>query len=124
VPLRLVLWILVPCLAGGALGVAFASRPVSQPVARAVAPKMQIVRKTAVPPRRVYRDVHARPGLVSLHGISPDASALLSSTSTAPAAAAAAGPSAPRNVVAFTPQRAFSESAPARSSSTRKAWSS
>jgi hypothetical protein len=109
VPLRLVLWLVVPCLVGGALGVSFAARPVSQPHAQAAAPQMQIVHQTAAPPARVYRNVHARPGLVPLRGTSAAASALLSAAPAAPATATA--PAGSSNVVAFTPERTFAESA-------------
>jgi hypothetical protein len=105
VPLRLVLWLVVPCLAGGALGVSFASRPVDAP-APVAAPQMEIIRQTALPPRRIYRNAKAHPGLVALDRSSLAASPLLGET-TAPTAARAAGQS---DVVAFTPgDRTFAE---------------
>jgi hypothetical protein len=108
VPLRLVLWLLVPCLAGGALGVSFAGRPVHAPAPVAAAPQMQVIRQTAVPPRRIYRNAKQHPGLVPLDRSSLASSPLLGGTS-APTAA-----STPRqsDVVAFTPgDLAFAEAA-------------
>jgi hypothetical protein len=105
VPLRLVLWLVVPCLAGGALGVSFAGRPVHAP-APVAAPRMQIVSRTALPPRRVYRDAKLHPGLVALDRSSLASSPLLGGTAGS-TSARAAGQS---DVVAFTPEnRAFAE---------------
>jgi len=107
-PLRLVLWLVVPCLVGGALGVSFVSRPAapaSVPVA-AQAPRMEVVKRTALPPRRVYRDAHLTPGLVALPVTAAAPSPLLSgdagSTST-PA------PPVETDVMAFTPDRSLSD---------------
>src|SRR6476660_6992941 len=107
-PLRLVLWLVVPCLVGGALGVSFVSRPAapaSVPVA-AQAPRMEVVKQTALPPRRVYRDTHLTPGLVALPVTAAAPSPLLSgdagSTST-PA------PPVETDVMAFTPDRSLSD---------------
>ena len=69
---------------------------------------MQAVSRTAVPPRRVYRNVRAHPGLVHLQTSSPSASTLLGTTTPAPVAAAPAQ----GDVVAFTPpDRTFAEAA-------------
>lgn len=109
-PLRLLLWLLVPCLVGGALGVSFASRPATPAPVAAPAPRMQVVRQTALPPRRVYRDAHVRPGLVALPVATATPSPLLSG------AAGTASSPAPRvetDVMAFTPDRALSDSAAA-----------
>jgi hypothetical protein len=67
---------------------------------------MQVIRRTALPPRRVYRNAKLRPGLVALDRSSLASSPLLGGTA-APAAAGAAGQS---DVVAFTPgDRTFAE---------------
>jgi hypothetical protein len=111
VPLRLVLWLVVPCLAGGALGVSFAARPVHAPAPVAAAPQMRTIERTAVPPRRVYRNAKARPGLVALDRSGLVSSSLLGASTASVSSRAAA----PGDVVAFTPgERAFAEaSAPA-----------
>jgi hypothetical protein len=107
VPLRLVLWLVVPCLVGGALGVSFAARPAApEPVAVAPAPTMQVVRRTALPPRRVYRDAHLRPGLVALPVTASTESPLLSNG----ASESASAPPVETDVMAFTPDRALSDS--------------
>jgi hypothetical protein len=103
-----VLWVVVPCLAGGALGVSFAARPAAQPPVRQTAPQMQIVRKTALPPRRIYRSAQARPGLVAVGRTTAAAAALLSAT---PATAAVTSPGRD-DVVGFVPgDRAFAAAA-------------
>jgi hypothetical protein len=109
VPLRLVLWLVVPCLAGGALGVSFASRPVHAPApVAAAAPQMQVIRQTALPPRRVYRDAKRQPGLVPLERSSLASSSPLLGGTSAPAVSGAAAVSS--DVVAFTPRdRTFAE---------------
>jgi hypothetical protein len=68
---------------------------------------MQVVSRTALPPRRVYRNARLRPGLIHLQTSSAAASPLLG---TAPAPAAS-GPGR-SDVVAFTPgDRTFAEAA-------------
>jgi hypothetical protein len=111
VPLRLVLWLVVPCLAGGALGVSFAGRPVHAPAPVAAAPQMKTIQRTGVAPRRVYRNANARPGLVALDRSSLASSPLLGATTASVTSRAARR----GDVVAFTPgDRAFAEaSAPA-----------
>jgi hypothetical protein len=74
---------------------------------------MQVVRQTAAPPRRVYRNVRARPGLVHLRATSAAAATVLgtapTSTPTPTTAAVAPGQD---DVVAFTPpDRTFEEAA-------------
>ena len=106
-PLRLVLWLVVPCLVGGALGVSFAARPTSSP-APVAAPRMQVVGRTTLPPRRIYRNARVRPGLVPLEGSSAAAPTLLGG-SPAPATSSRGGQS---DVVAFTPgDRSLAEAA-------------
>jgi hypothetical protein len=107
VPLRLVLWLVVPCLAGGALGVSFASRPAAPEPVAVAAPRMQVVHRTALPPRRVYRDTHLTPGLVALP-VTAATSATPLLSSAAPAASSA--PPVETDVMAFTPDRALSDS--------------
>jgi hypothetical protein len=108
VPLRFVPWLVLPCLVGGALGVSFAARPAPAPV-RVAVPQMQILRKTALPPQRIYRNARLRPGLVPLHASSGAATALVDAAPPAPATSSGAAASA---VVAFTPgDRAFAEAA-------------
>jgi hypothetical protein len=108
VPLRLVLWLVLPCVAGGALGVAFAGRPVRAPAPVAAAPQMQVIRQTALPPRRIYRNAKLHPGLVALDRSSAVSSPLLGGTAVQTAAATAAQ----SDVVAFTPgDRTFAEAA-------------
>ena len=69
---------------------------------------MQIIRQTALPPRRIYRNAKLHPGLVPLDRSSLASSPLLGGTSTQ-VAAPAAGQS---DVVAFTPgDRTFAEAA-------------
>ena len=69
---------------------------------------MQIVRRTGLPPRRIYRDVHARPGLVRLDTSSVPASSLLSASTTRASVTSAAN----GDVLAFTPgDRAFAAAA-------------
>jgi hypothetical protein len=69
---------------------------------------MQVVHRTALPPARVYRDTHLRPGLVALPASTAAPSKLLG-TAAATAAAPTAGQS---DVMAFTPgDREFAESA-------------
>jgi hypothetical protein len=69
---------------------------------------MQVIRQTALPPRRVYRNAKLRPGLVALDRSSVLSSPLLSGTRVQ-TAARTAGQS---DVVAFTPgDRTFAEAA-------------
>ena len=69
---------------------------------------MQIVRKTALPPRRIYRNARSRPGLVALDRTSAAAAVLLSASPVATARASAGRD----DVVAFVPgDRAFSAAA-------------
>jgi hypothetical protein len=110
VPLRLVLWLVVPCLVGGALGVSFASRPAPAPApVAAPAPRMQVVKRTALPPRRVYRDAHLKPGLVALPVMASTPSPLLSGDGGSTTAPSTAQP-VETDVMAFTPDRALSDS--------------
>ncbi len=75
---------------------------------------MQVVRKTAVPPRRVYRAAHARPGLVALPHSTAMSSPLLSEGSSASTVSAYTGEAQPSaaegDVMAFTSNRALAES--------------
>jgi hypothetical protein len=114
VPLRLVLWLVVPCVVGGALGVSFASRPAAPaaPVA-AAAPRMEVVRRTARAPRRVYRDAHASPGLVALPVTTATTTASSPLLTVATGSTASPGPRVQTDVMAFTQDRALSESATA-----------
>ena len=97
----------MPCLVGGGLGVAFAGRPVHAPEPVAAAPQMQVIHKTALPPRRVYRNAKLHPGLVALGRSALAPSALLGGTATTATAARVSGGS---DVVAFTPgDRSFAE---------------
>ena len=104
---------MLPCVVGGALGVSFASRPAAPaaPVA-AAAPRMEVVRRTAQAPRRVYRDAHASPGLVAL----PVTTATTTASPLLSVATGSTSSPARRvetDVMAFTQNRALSESATA-----------
>jgi hypothetical protein len=65
---------------------------------------MQVVHKTALPPRRVYRNARSKPGLVALDRTTAAAAALLTAApASAPAGSSPASTSATDEVVAFVP---------------------
>jgi hypothetical protein len=107
VPLRVALWLVVPSLVGGILGVSIAKRPAA-PATHTAAPRLAVVRHVpAAPPRRIYRPVHLRAGLVPLRGDAVVAQAVVQGT-----LASITGTPVPVNVdvVGFTPAREFAES--------------
>jgi hypothetical protein len=108
VPLRLVLWLVFPCLAGGTLGVSFVSRPAAPAPVIAPAPPVAVVHRTALPPRRVYRDAQVRPGLVALPVTAAAPPPLLDS---GPVSVSTPAPTpVVTDVMAFTPDRVLSDS--------------